>query len=60
MIDGATCNGTNTSGCDQTPVTVPLVNPNEYFVTGVAVNQATDTVYVLSGGPEPPRTSFRS
>ena len=51
VINGATCNGTNTSGCDQTPVTVPLVNPNEYFATGVAVNQATDTVYVLSGGP---------
>ena len=50
VINGANCDGTNTSGCDQTPVTVPLVDPNDYFVTGVAVNQAADTVYVLSGG----------
>ena len=50
MIDGATCNATNTSGCDQTPVKVPLGQYSHYGSTAVAVNQATDTVYVLNQG----------
>ena len=50
VIDGKTCNATNTSGCDQTPLQVPLANNSLYGSTSVAVNQATDTVYVLNQG----------
>lgn len=50
MIDGKTCNAANASGCDQTPVQVPLANNSLYGSTSVAVDQATDTVYVLNQG----------
>ena len=44
VIDGATCNATNHSGCGQTPPTVSVGGgPVE-----VAVDQATDTVYVAN------------
>ncbi len=46
VIDGATCNATNTAGCGQTPPQVPLGQSP----WAVAVNQATDTVYVLNPG----------
>jgi YVTN family beta-propeller protein len=48
VIDGATCNGTDTSGCGQTPTAVAVGSgPN-----GVAVDQRTDTVYVTNGGTD--------
>jgi YVTN family beta-propeller protein len=46
VINGATCNATITSGCGQTPPTVPVGTGPD----GVAVDQATDTVYVADGG----------
>jgi len=46
VISGATCNGTLHAGCGQTPPTLPVgSNPD-----GVAVDQATNTVYVTNGG----------
>ncbi|MFZ0130431.1 MAG: YncE family protein [Candidatus Dormiibacterota bacterium] len=44
VIDGATCNATNHSGCGQTPPTVSVGGGP----VGVAVDQATDTVYVAN------------
>jgi YVTN family beta-propeller protein len=44
VIDGATCNSAISSGCDQTPATVVTGG----FSYGVAVNQATDTVFADS------------
>jgi YVTN family beta-propeller protein len=46
VINGNTCNASNTTGCSQTTPAVPLVSSP----VGVAVNQATDTIYVLSPG----------
>jgi YVTN family beta-propeller protein len=41
VIDGATCNSTDQAGCSQTPATIAVATPD-----GVAVDEATDTVYV--------------
>jgi YVTN family beta-propeller protein len=41
VIDGVTCNGTNTSGCSQTPPTATGVSGSG----SVAVDQHTNTVY---------------
>jgi YVTN family beta-propeller protein len=42
VFDGATCNGTVTTGCGQTPATVPVGHgPNT-----VAVDESTNTIYV--------------
>lgn len=50
VIDGATCNATVMTGCGQkTPAT--LAGANAF---SVAVNQATDTVYVLNPGIRAP------
>jgi DNA-binding beta-propeller fold protein YncE len=46
VIDDATCNATNTSGCSQTPPTIPLTGSP----AAIAVNQATNTIYVLNPG----------
>jgi YVTN family beta-propeller protein len=46
VINGATCNSHQTGGCNQTPATTG-VGPAP---TGVAVDPATDTVYVSNGG----------
>ena len=46
VINGATCNGTVTSGCGQKPRQVHVKTPP----FSVAVDQATDTVYVLNPG----------
>jgi DNA-binding beta-propeller fold protein YncE len=46
VIDGAMCNGTVTSGCGKTPPTVTVGNGN--VVAGLAVNQATDTIYAVN------------
>ena len=50
VIDGAICNAASTAGCDQTTVQVPLANHKRYGSAAVAVNQATNTVYVLNEG----------
>ncbi|HUO38226.1 MAG TPA: YncE family protein, partial [Mycobacterium sp.] len=42
VINGATCNGTNHSGCGQTPTAAPA----GFGALGVAINPATDTIYV--------------
>jgi YVTN family beta-propeller protein len=41
MIDGATCNGVQHSGCAQTPTTIHVDTPN-----GVAVNETNNTIYI--------------
>jgi YVTN family beta-propeller protein len=46
VINGATCNGTNVAGCNQTPPTI-TVGGGPY---PVAVDQRTDTVYVGNAG----------
>jgi DNA-binding beta-propeller fold protein YncE len=42
VINGATCNGTNHTGCGQTPATAPA----GFGAVGVAIDPATNTVYV--------------
>jgi DNA-binding beta-propeller fold protein YncE len=44
IINGATCNGQNATGCGQTPATAPV----GFGALGVAVDPATDKVYVAS------------
>lgn len=44
IIDGATCNATVSSGCTNTPASVP--RGSTAGPSAVAVDQATDTVYV--------------
>ena len=44
MINGATCNGQNTSGCDQTPTTAPA----GFGTDGIAVDQTTNRVYATN------------
>jgi DNA-binding beta-propeller fold protein YncE len=46
VIDGATCNAATTSGCGQTPTTVPVGAQNFGYV---AVDQTTHLVYVTNG-----------
>ena len=48
VINGATCNASVTSGCGKTPPTVTVGNDNG--VEGLAVNQATDTIYAVNTG----------
>jgi YVTN family beta-propeller protein len=50
VINGATCNGTNQTGCGQTPPRVYL-GPVGDAPAGMGVDAATDTVYVVNGGP---------
>lgn len=51
MIDGATCDAANTKGCDKAPARISLASnrrfgqPNPF---GIAVDQATDTVYTAN------------
>jgi DNA-binding beta-propeller fold protein YncE len=49
-INGATCDATDTSGCNQAPATVtiapnPPIGSNPW---GIAVDQATDTIYTAN------------
>jgi YVTN family beta-propeller protein len=52
VIDGRTCNATHQSGCGQHPPVVTVAAGPD----GVAVDQATDTVYVASDGTANPPT----
>ena len=45
VIDGATCNGTVGSGCAATPPSVQVGDGPQ----GLAVDEATDTVYTTNG-----------
>jgi YVTN family beta-propeller protein len=49
VVDAATCNATNTAGCGQTPATVSL-GASQNGPYAVAVNEKTDTIYVLNSG----------
>jgi DNA-binding beta-propeller fold protein YncE len=53
VINGTTCNATNTTGCGQTPQTITL-GPAFTTPAAVAIDQATDTIYVanLQNGEE--------
>jgi len=44
VINGATCNGSDTSGCGQTPPTVAA----GYGAFGIALDAATNTIYVTN------------
>jgi DNA-binding beta-propeller fold protein YncE len=44
VINGATCNGTDHTGCGQTPATAPA----GFGAIDVAIDPATDTVYVAN------------
>ena len=44
VINGATCNGTDHSGCGQTPPTI-TVGPGPW---AIAVDESTDTIYVAN------------
>ena len=46
VIDGAACNAIRTSGCSQAAPTVTIGN----FGIGLAVDQATNTIYVANAG----------
>jgi len=51
VINGTTCDATNTSGCGQTPATVDVGSSAIYGDAnpfGVAVDQATDTIYTAN------------
>lgn len=55
VINGATCNGTDHSGCGQAPATITAgFNP-----WGIAVDQATDTIYTanIADGEHPSTVS---
>ena len=45
VINGATCNGSNTSGCGQTPAKVAVGN----YPSALAVDPAAGTVYITNG-----------
>jgi DNA-binding beta-propeller fold protein YncE len=44
VIDGATCSGTNHSGCGQTPATAPA----GFGTNGIAVDQTTNHIYATN------------
>ena len=44
MIDGATCNGSDTTGCGQTPLTVPA----GFGVSEMAIDPATHMIYATN------------
>jgi YVTN family beta-propeller protein len=47
VINGTTCNATNTTGCGQAPQTITL-GPVFTTPNAVAIDQATDTIYVAN------------
>jgi YVTN family beta-propeller protein len=54
VLDGTTCNATNTTGCSKPPKTITL-GPVFTSPVGVAIDPATDTIYVadLQNGEGP-------
>jgi DNA-binding beta-propeller fold protein YncE len=48
VIDGRTCNGTDVSGCRRVLATVPVAD----WTSGIAVDQAADTLYVTGSNPD--------
>jgi DNA-binding beta-propeller fold protein YncE len=44
VINGATCNARNTSGCGQTPATAPA----GFGATGIAVDPTTNDIYATN------------
>jgi len=54
VIDGATCNGMVSSGCDQAPPTMTV----GVFPEGLGVDEVTDTVFVANGGYEAATLDF--
>jgi DNA-binding beta-propeller fold protein YncE len=50
VIDGATCDATNTTGCSQTPAAITLASypPIGSNPMGIAVDQVTDTIYTAN------------
>ena len=49
VIDGSTCNASNSSGCGHTPVTLNVPGGSD----GMAIDQATRTLFVANNGPGP-------
>ena len=47
VIDGATCNAADTTGCTNAPQTITL-GPTFTSPDGVAIDQATDTIYIAN------------
>jgi DNA-binding beta-propeller fold protein YncE len=45
VMDGATCNATNATGCGRLPQTITL-GPPYTSPAGVAIDQTTDTIYI--------------
>jgi DNA-binding beta-propeller fold protein YncE len=50
IVNEATCNATVRTGCGQTPPTVTVGNASN--LEGLAVNPATDTIYVVNTGDD--------
>jgi YVTN family beta-propeller protein len=50
VIDGAHCNATHHGGCQRVPPTVTVGNAGN--IEGLAVDEATDTVYVVNTGDD--------
>ena len=50
VIDGATCDATDTSGCGAAPatVTLPSTGPADANPVGIAVVEATNTIYTAN------------
>ncbi len=50
VINGATCDGTNTTGCGQTPAVITIASnpPIGSNPSGIAVDQATNTIYTAN------------
>jgi DNA-binding beta-propeller fold protein YncE len=45
VINGATCDGTNHTGCGQTPATVAVGN----YPSPIAIDPAVGTAYIANG-----------
>jgi YVTN family beta-propeller protein len=50
VINGATCNATVTTGCGKVPPTVTIGNSSN--LEGLAVDQATNTIYAVNSGDD--------
>ena len=48
VFDGATCNATTTTGCDQSPALMTVGPSDGCSVVAVAVNEASNTIYATN------------